>query len=743
MSQVEIISHVRTTSLDDGTQKLEIQTNQDHSNGVAERAKSFAKEFGFAKLGEILGVLHDKGKEQQDWQSYIRRVTGLQPDSGSTHPNHAYVGAVMAKQLYPQLYQLLSYPILGHHAGLCDYAQLEENMSKLVPTDVSPESPQDYKLPIETIKLFDCKGIHHLIRMLYSCLVDADFLDTEQFMNGDRTTLRGGHQSIEELLPMLECRLAAFKADSEVNQIRAEIQHCCAQSAVKEPGFYSLTVPTGGGKTLSSLLWAMKHAVRYGKKRIIIAIPYTSIIVQTAETLRSIFGEENVLEHHSNMDMSESDDERHKYNEKALRRKLATENWDYPIVVTTNVQLFESMFANRPSVCRKLHNICNSVLILDEAQMLPIEFLQPIIDSLKVYQKCFGVSVLFTTASMPALEGNYPRNSYKEPYLLGIEKINEIVPLEMNLTKKLERVELHFEDNVHLTYDQIADKLTKCDRVLCIVNTRKDAQEIYSRLPKDGLTLHLSRMMCPKHVNKVINDIKMALKDDAQQIIRVVATQLVEAGVDIDFPIVYRQEAGLDSILQSAGRCNREGRLQDSKGQVFVFALNRPLPPGYINKANSSRKNMTGITEWFGKEAMQQYFEQLYSRYSKTSSFDVSDVEHMLYKPTELMFKTEAQSFTLINDNSKSVIVNYEDSMSLVGRLTTNVNYKMMKQLSQYSVNIYERDFKELMKYGLIEEILPEVYVIRDQSQYDKDMGLTINNHWLEEILYVENQAAK
>jgi len=731
MSKTEIISHVRTFQNEVGNETYEIQTNNDHSEGVARRAEAFAKEFGFTDLGKILGKLHDKGKEQLEWQNYIKKESGFDKTAQyHDHVRHAYVGALMAKELYPQIYPLLSYPILGHHAGLADFVDFESEMKKKIPSDVLREEKEDFQFPIEKIKNFDKKGFHHLIRMLYSCLVDADFLDTEEFMNGKNSSLRGNHEELINLLPRLKNKLTRFKQDSELNKIRTDVQACCKKMAEAKPGFYSLTVPTGGGKTLASILWAMMHAVKHGKKRIIIVIPYTSIIVQTAQVLRDIFGEENVLEHHSSMDIKENDSENNRYDEKELRRKLATENWDYPIIVTTNVQLFESMLSNKPSTCRKLHNICNSVVILDEAQMLPLEFLQPIIDSLKVYQKCFGVSVLFTTASMPALEGDYPKFSDRK-YLHGIEKIHEIIPDDMNLTRRLERVDLHFEDSERLSYDEIAEQITHHDRVLCIVNTRRDAQEIYSRLPKEGITLHLSRMMCPKHVNKVINYIKVALKDTSNQIIRVVSTQLVEAGVDIDFPVVYRQETGLDSILQSAGRCNREGLLK-GKGQVYVFALDKPLPKGFINWANESRKNVLDVTEWFGKEAIQKYFEQLYSR---TRKFDVFDVEGYLYEPSELMFKTEAESFRLIKDNSISVVVNYEDSLSLVEELRENgFSYQLMKRLSQYSVNIYEKDFKELKKMGLIDEVLTGLYVVLDSSQYDKYMGLTVDNHWLNEI---------
>jgi len=724
------IAHIRKDT------EFYIQSLSEHLDNTASRAECFANEIGFGGIGRMLGLLHDKGKEQLEWQNYIKKESGFDENARyREHVAHAYVGALMAKNLYPQIYPLLSYPILGHHAGLCDYTSFETEMNRMFPEDVTSEERQDIQIPFEKIKMFGKEGCNHLIRMLYSCLVDADFLDTEAFMDGEKASLRGNHKELSELLPLAKKKLSSFQQDTEVNKIRAEILQHCDEMADSESDFYSLTVPTGGGKTLSSLWWAMKHAVKYGKKRIIIAIPYTSIIVQTAETLRDIFGEENVLEHHSNIDIRENDDEKVEYSETELRRKLATENWDYPIIVTTNVQLFESMFSNKPSACRKLHNICNSVLILDEAQMLPTEFLQPIIDALKVYQKCFDVSVLFTTASMPALEGNYPKGADK-PYFSGIERIHEIIPSTMNLTKRLERVELHFMDKESLSYDEIAENIRKHPRVLCIVNTRKDAQEIFSRLPKDGITLHLSRMMCSKHVNKTINEIKEALKDERNKIIRVVSTQLVEAGVDIDFPVVYRQEAGLDSILQSAGRCNREGRMLHGKGQVYVFSLGKPLPRGYISRANDSRKSLIGVRDWFCKDAVQQYFVQLYSR---THNFDVADAKTLLYKPTELMFKTLAEQFKLIKDDSISVIVNYKDSLSLVEKLKTNgINYQLMKQLSQYSVNIYENDFKELKKYGLIDEVMTGIYVVPDRSQYDPQMGLTVENHWLEELLYVE-----
>ncbi|MGN0285164.1 MAG: CRISPR-associated helicase Cas3', partial [Segatella copri] len=536
--------------------------------------------------------------------------------------------------------------------------------------------------------------------------------------------------SLQSLLPSLETyidNLQKRSSESEVNAIRRTVQERCVSVSNVEKGFYSLTVPTGGGKTLSSLVWALRHAVHNGMKRIIIAIPYTSIIVQTASILKQIFGEEAVLEHHSNFDPQSL-----KSKEMQHKAKLATENWDYPIVVTTNVQLFESMFSNKPSDCRKLHNIVNSVIILDEVQTLPTDYLQPIVDALKSYQRMFGISVLFTTASQPVLsgliEGCNPKAAFQ-----GIDNITEIIPKEYVLHDKLRRVRLEI-DNTGSTYDEIADQLSQHNKVLCIVNTRNDARELFERLPKEGMTIHLSRMMCPRHVSKAIQEIKQALSDNSETVIRVVATQLIEAGVDIDFPVVYRQEAGLDSILQAAGRCNREGKLDMATTYVFSLSEEHKLY-GSIIDANNARLNMVNVNDWFASEAMTEYFRQLYCR---KETFDKKDIKTLLYKPTEMCFAEAAKEFRLIEETGKTVYVNMDDSLELVERLKNDgITYSLMKQLSQYSVNIHERDFLKLWSYGAIEEVIEGIYVVNDRAQYDENIGLRLDNHWMNEILTI------
>ncbi|MGN1210939.1 MAG: CRISPR-associated helicase Cas3' [Candidatus Cryptobacteroides sp.] len=727
------ISHVRKNR--DGEIE-DIQTNQDHSLGVADLACRFAGEFGMGNWGKALGRLHDKGKERKAFQNYIRHNSGC--GSGNyciEEHNHAFVGGLLAKMLYGKGSEsLLCNQIVSHHSGLHDYCDLETILCKDLPEeiDISVKKDQLDRPPFTFKPMPNQKGMtsdaNHLSRMLYSCLVDADYLDTELFMDRESAKTRRNDIMLEDLLPLFEEHiehLQRVSPKSEVNSIRKEVHKRCTIMSDTDKGFYSLTVPTGGGKTLSSLVWAMRHAIRNGMKRIIIAIPYTSIIVQTASILKKIFGEKAVLEHHSNFDSQSIKDATVR-----LKAELATENWDYPIIVTTNVQLFESMFSNKPSDCRKLHNIVNSVIILDEVQTLPTDFLQPIVDALKSYQNMFGVSVLFTTASQPLLsgiiEGCNPRAHFS-----GIDNIIEIIPQDYCLHDKLRRVCLKIDEEGS-TYDDIAERLCRHNRVLCIVNTRNDAREIFERLPKEGLTVHLSRMMCPKHLSEKIATIKQALSDNTEKKIRVVATQLIEAGVDIDFPVVYRQEAGLDSILQAAGRCNREGKLEIA--DTYVFSLSKEhILYGNIKDANNARLNMADIDDWFAPGVMTEYFRQFYCR---KETFDKKGIKNLLYKPSEMCFKEASEKFRLIEDVGKTVIVNMDDSMELIERLKTfGITYSLMKQLSQYSVNIYEKDFNALKSYGAIEEVIEGIYVVNDRAQYDENIGLRLDNHWMNEII--------
>lgn len=711
-----------------------IQSNEIHTIGVAERTSLFASEFGLGAWGRVLGMLHDKGKETNAFQQHIRKESGYAPEIkvvGDYH--HAYIGGILARKLYGKSADnFFVNQILSHHSGLHDSDELDGENSELkknIPTEVNTNIE---KVVLDKL-FFKCEAsdFHHLSRMLYSCLVDADYLDTEAFMDKADSELRANKAAIKDLLPKLEAYLHNLKVsakDTQVNHIRNKVQQQCINTSMKPIGFYSLTVPTGGGKTLSSLVWAMKHAIHNGQKRIIIAIPYTSIIVQTAAILREIFGSENVLEHHSNVDPEQIKDER-------LREqmKLATENWDYPIVITTNVQLFESMFSNKPSTCRKLHNIVNSVLILDEVQTLPMDYLQPIVDSLKTYNKLFKVSVLFTTASQPVLsgfiEGCSPKASFQ-----GIKEVQEIIPKDFNLHERLRRVKLDI-DNSGKSYDEIAGMLKRHKQVLCIVNTRRDAKELYERLPQEGVTLHLSKMMCPAHICETIEHIKMALKDNSNEIIRVVSTQLIEAGVDIDFPVVFRQEAGLDSVLQAAGRCNREGKKGICTTYVFSLAKEHNLPKGGMKDGNNARLSLGKSSDWFAPETMNSYFRQLYCR---NDNFDKKDMKHYLYDVKNMGFASAAKHFQLIEDTGKTVVVCWKDGSELVQELLQNgPSYQLMTKISKYCVNIYQRDFEALCKMGVVSEKKEGLFVVDYAQQYDERIGLRIDSNWANKSLII------
>lgn len=717
------ISHLKITS----ENRWHIQSNEEHCHKVAELTQCFANEFKSGKWGMCIGQLHDLGKENPEFQRYISKVSGYKPElTNIKHVPHAYVGAIAAKKLYLVEPPIMSYCIMGHHAGLPDCGNLDDSLNLPFPGEVTIPSCGEIKLTLPF--RFQLPDIHLWIRMLFSCLVDADYLDTEAFMKEEQARLRKNKTELYALFPRLNDYLEQLQQrapDTFVNKIRAEIQQECSKASSMPPGFFSLTVPTGGGKTLSSLVWAMKHALKYGKKRIIIAIPYTSIIIQTAQILREIFGAEHVLEHHSN---TIKDEYKNPLQEQQM--KLATENWDFPIIVTTNVQLFESLFSNRPSKCRKLHNICNSILILDEVQTLPLDYLHPIVDSLKTLQTHFGVSVLFTTASQPAIDGEIRCGKLEQDRFEGIPNIHEIISDPGRLSNQLRRAQIHL-DNQLSDYDEVARRIASHKWVLCIVNTRADAKEIYTRLPEEEFTYHLSRMMCPAHIRETINIVKQQLKSQETSVIRVIATQLIEAGVDIDFPVVFRQEAGLDSIIQAAGRCNREGRLE--RGNTYVFKLDKPLPAGSISLSVGAMKRLSMDSDWFDPKTIKAYFKHLYYN---VGSFDKAQICNKLYQKRDFYFKTAAEDFRLIDDKGVGVIVNYRNSTELIERLKSEgTSYLLMKELNQYTVNVREQNFKQLHKYGLIDEVIEGIFFLSAREQYDAKIGLVLENHWLDEIL--------
>lgn len=561
------------------------------------------------------------------------------------------------------------------------------------------------------------------MRMLFSCLVDADWLDTERFMQPDNYRMRGCISTLKELRPKLDDyvrRLGGQAQPTPVNAIREEVQDACRKCGSLPQGIYSLTVPTGGGKTISSVVWAMEHAMCHDLRRIIVAIPYTSIVAQTADTLRKVFGPENVVEHHSCVDFNSLPEQQRQ------KMSLATENWDAPIIVTTNVQLFESLFSNKTSRCRKLHNLARSVLILDEVQTLPAENLHPVIDILNALSSLLHVSILLTTATQPAFSGTIGSG---QAAFEGLQS-KEIISDKEALFAKMRRVNITF-DAKPCSLESLATRLSACRQALCVVNTRGGARRLYDVLPDKANAFHLSRMMCQQHISDKLAAIKERLREGEPVI--AVSTQLVEAGVDIDFPVVWREMAGLDSIAQAAGRCNREGRL--GKGKVVVFSVEGSRLRGVMAKAASTTQDLLYAkeTDFLNPKVAKRYFRLFYAKLNDT---DKSGVTDLLYRPCP-QFAEAAQSFRMIDGSSITVYVPYGKGKTLLEQLQAGCySSSLLRQLQRYSVSVPLGRREDIEMLGAV-KLGDYLYMLPDGSNYNDDTGLTFENKWLDDDLII------
>ena len=691
------------------------QSIKEHLEGTAERAGEFAEKFGKKEWGYCCGMLHDIGKYSEEFQRKIQEDTNDRVD-------HATAGAQVCKER-GGYYSILSYCIAGHHAGLPDYGNTAMSSSlcgrwkkRICDYHAYKDEIKIPKLDTDPIVFSKDRNMDFalgtFIRMLYSCLVDADFLDTESFMkNGD--TGRNSGESMETLQNRLEKHISEWLKNTDIDTIngrRTEILKNCIKEGKQKEGIFRLTVPTGGGKTLTSLAFALEHAVKNHKDRIIYVIPYTSIIEQNAQVFREILGEDNVLENHCNVDYESS--------EEFKPMQLASENWDKPVVVTTNVQFFESLFANKSSKCRKLHNIANSVVILDEAQMLPMDYLKPCTAMLQELVDGYRTSIVLCTATQPTLDAFFRENAL----------IKELCPRMEEQFQFFQRV--NYQNLGKIRWDDLLEKLKRENNALCIVNTKKAAQMIYKEIDGEGI-YHLSTSMYPKHRKRVLKKIRERLKNNEKCI--VISTSLVEAGVDLDFARVYRQIAGLDAMIQAAGRCNREGKRKLSDSMVYIFDLEESYP------VQSQRQQMDvskGILQDYADiadlKAITDYFTRLY--HYRGTSLDKKKIMDEFQK-MECNFAKVAKEFRLIEENTRMIFINREpEADELLQELRIKgVTRERMWKAGQYCIQVYDNEksensfFDKLNGAGMLKPISEEMqdfYELAAGEQYSEEYGL-------------------
>lgn len=648
-----------------------------HTDGVVKRAAAFSERFDPFGMAHVGALMHDQGKKSAAFQTYIQSENKVRGNV-----KHALGGAVVLYNLQDEqgdmdevVLAFTSLIVMGHHAGLSNFSQLNQKIKK-APAELKEigalakeESEQAVALIRKSmdhlnldLKKEDAQWYFStLVRLCFSCMVDADWLDTESYFNPEKLNRRNykapNMLGFLEVLNRYMVKLEKAASSSHLNTIRKKVYENATRRALADDNFFALHAPTGSGKTLASLSFALNHAKKHEKSRVIFALPLTNLTEQTSEIYRNILGDEHVIEHHSQVDLGDTLEEMNK-------ARLATENWDRPFIVTTTVQLFESLFSNQPNRTRKLHRIANSIIVLDEYQKLPLPLLKPILFMLKILREQFDVTVLFMSATPLALE--------QSEVLKGVGKPVEILEQPQAIFKKMQRVQYKQIEQSLDTADLVA-KMKNHHSVLCIVNTRKDAQKIYDSLTKSrkrwDRIYHISTTMCSDHRLKVIKEIKALTNNPASnKSIAVISTAVMEAGVDLTFDAVFRMYGPLDSIIQAAGRCNRENELE--KGIVYLFDLidSRPSGPFYAQSTEVTKQllEQTGVSALQNPTACIRYFRKIYSNTAE----DGLDI-HQINGEKLFAFKQIANDFKMLDD---------EKNVSVLCTMYSNFPHEIFEQ---------------------------------------------------------------
>lgn len=744
------------------------QTLDDHHAGVARLATAFAV-FGAPRTAELLGAIHDTGKRSDSFQ---RRLRGKAGKVDHTSAAYAYLLREWGRGDQPKkgqcIARLLAYPLLGHHGGLPDCGSAAEpgtlenrlsgprlaNIPDWKPDAMPPLSgAMDFLQELAPLMCLEGKrpdafAVSFVLRMLHSCLVDADFLDTERFCAPSKYALRPAWPTIPQLDTALREHLVrrGFLSDAPVpeaalatggdvpcgsperlaaiRQARLFMLQRCLAAADETPGVFSLTMPTGGGKTLSSLAFALRHARKHGLRRIILVVPYTSIIEQNAEIFRQALGQDAVLEHHSSF---VHPDEQAEDDSAAQAYKLSTENWDATVIVTTSVQFFESLFDNRPSRCRKLHNIARSVVIFDEIQLLPVPYVQPCLAALKLLARHYGCSLVLCTATQPAL--------MKSPFLqdgFDPRDVRHIIPPSamFALFRIFERVRVEKADALR-SDDDLADFIRAQEQVLCIVNSRKQARELFDRLDGGEADFHLSARMTPHHRSQTLDIIRKRLSQGLP--CRVVSTSLIECGVDISFPVVLREKNGLDVLAQAAGRCNREGTRAQGRVLYFSYA-SVPQKAAELNRRRSAFDAVSEHEGLFSPQTVQAYFEALYKNSPSLDEKEIlqrmRDENRSMPLPSVFNFATMARDFRFIEEETENIIIEKDDAAELLAQCLEHgpIPPAVLRTLQRFSVQVRRYELERMIRDGRIETRCGFLHVLSGGIGYDDKKGLDVTS---------------
>jgi len=677
------------------------QPLDEHLHNVAELAARFGRKFGAGEFARLVGLCHDVGKSAPEWQRYLA-------EGGRSKVDHRLAGALLAAEHGPDL---LAFAVLGHHGGLPDRAKLKDKIAharKEVPRSLLEAYRQS--IAIDTAlpgflrsghEKRDRRAVEFFIRMLFSALVDADYLDTELHFKLSQSARRTRPHDLHELYRKLVQNQETLQKAGRVNAARNRIYRAALKRAPDEQGFFSLTVPTGGGKTRTGMAFALKHALHHALDRVIVVIPYTSIIEQTADEYRRIFGADFVVEHHSALDPGKEPE----WN------RLAAENWDAPIVVTTSVQFFDSLHSNLPSACRKLHSVARSVVILDEVQTLPPGLLAPALDVIRELADNYGASFVFSTATQPAFRSR--------PGFEGLANVREIVPDALSFFEQFKRVQYEIaHPGEEVAWEDIAAELRSQKQVLAVVNTKADAQNLF-QLVAGPDAFHLSTNLCPDHRRAELAKVKRRLAEGRP--CRLVSTQVVETGVDFDFPMVFRAFGPLDSIVQCGGRCNREGKKET--GRVVVFRPSEGgMPAGAYRRATDVTASMSGNIKDDNLQSpalFDEYFRILYG----VSNLDEKSV---CSKREAFSFEQTTEAFRLIPCRTVPVVVPYRGQAAVVSKAAAgnHLGREDFRRIQNHSVSLWPHQLDEALSRGLCREVRPGLY--QWLGGYEEKLGIVM-----------------